>query len=282
MRTLENIILKLGSVDRRVIFVLIGLAVLVPLLSPVDLAIRPGEDSQKVYDTIESLPENSNILISFDYGPSTKPEIHPMTLGVMRHLLRQDRGHKIYITCLWPDGLYMAKDALEIINKEYDLVKNEDYVLLGFRPGNEAIVKGLESDLRKVFTVDAEQTPIDDIPMMEGVNSLNDFQFMFTGSAGYPGTFEWVQYGGDPTGIPLSSGTTSIQVNEVMPYVNTGQLKGILAGMPGAAEYEALIGIRGIATSGMAAQSYGHIVIVLFIILGNLAYFITQRRERKY
>ena len=131
MRTLENIILKLGSVDRRVIFVLIGLAVLVPLLRPVDLAIRPGEDSQKVYDTIEAIPENSNILISFDYGPSTRPEIHPMTLG--------DRGHKIYITCLWPDGLYMAKDALETINEEYDLVKNEDYVLLGFRPGNEAI-----------------------------------------------------------------------------------------------------------------------------------------------
>ena len=176
----------------------------------------------------------------------------------------------------------MAKDALETINEEYDLVKNEDYVLLGFRPGNEAIVKGLESDLRKVFTVDAEQTPIDDIPMMEGINSLNDFQFIFTGSAGYPGTFEWVQYGGDPTGVTLSSGTTSIQVNEVMPYVKNEQLKGILAGMPGAAEYEALIGIRGIATNGMAAQSYGHIVIVLFIILGNLAYFITQRRERKY
>jgi hypothetical protein len=67
-----------------------------------------------------------------------------------------------------------------------------------------------------------------------------------------------------------------------MPYVKNEQLKGILAGMPGAAEYEALIGIRGIATNGMAAQSYGHIVIVLFIILGNLAYFITQRRERKY
>ena len=39
MRFLENIIVKFGSVDRRVIFVLIGLAVLVPLLSPVDLAI---------------------------------------------------------------------------------------------------------------------------------------------------------------------------------------------------------------------------------------------------
>ena len=43
------------------------------------------------------MPENSNILISFDYGPSTRPEIHPMTLGVIEHLLGQDRGLKIYI-----------------------------------------------------------------------------------------------------------------------------------------------------------------------------------------
>ena len=56
----------------------------------------------------------------------------------------------------------------------------------------------------------------------------------------------------------------------------------MLAGMPGAAEYEKLIGTPGIAIQGMAAQSFAHLVIVLFIVLGNLAYFITERRERKY
>ena len=280
MRFLEDIILKLGSVDRRFIFLLIGLAVFLPLLRPIDLPIKETPTTRKVYDAIEAIPANSKVLMSFDYGPSTKPEIHPMTLGVMRQLLRSD--HQIYITCLWPDGLYMALDALEEINQEFDLVEYEDYVLLGFRPGNEAIVKGLASDLRKVYTVDSKGTMLADIPMMEGVNNLKDFQFIFTGSAGYPGTFEWVQYGGDPTGVPLSSGTTSIQVNEVMPYVQSGQVKGILAGMPGAAEYESLISTPGIAIQGMAAQSFAHLVIVLFIILGNLAYFITERRERKY
>ena len=280
MEKLENIFLKLGSIDRRVIFLIIGLAVLIPLLSPVELPIRPGPSSQQVYDAIDSIPDNSKVLISFDYGPSTRPEIHPMTLGVMRQLLDQERGHKIYITCLWPDGLYMAKDALKTINAEYSLEKYEDYVLLGFRPGYEAVIKGLENNLRAVYTVDADLTSIDDIPMMEGINSLEDFDFIFSGSAGYPGSLEWVLYG--PTTVPLSSGTTSIQVNEVLPYVQSGQLKGILAGMPGAAEYEALVGKKGIATSGMAAQSYGHIVIILFIILGNLAYFIKDRRERKY
>ncbi|MBT4112029.1 MAG: hypothetical protein HOE42_02560 [Candidatus Marinimicrobia bacterium] len=280
MKFLEDMILKFGSVDRRFIFLLIGLAVFIPLLRPIDLPIRTTPTTEKVYNAIDAIPANSKVLMSFDYGPSTKPEIHPMTLGVMRQLLRKD--HQIYITCLWPDGLYMALDALDEINKEFDLVEYEDYVLLGFRPGNEAIVKGLASDLRKVYTVDAKGVMLADIPMMDGVNNLKDFQFIFTGSAGYPGTFEWVQYGGDPTGVPLSSGTTSIQVNEVMPYVQSGQVRGILSGMPGAAEYEKLIGTPGIAIQGMAAQSFAHLVIVFFIVLGNLAYFITERRERKY
>ena len=52
--------------------------------------------------------------------------------------------------------------------------------------------------------------------------------------------------------------------------------------MPGAAEYEALLGQKGSATSGMDAQSIAHLVIVLFIILGNAAFFIERQRSRKY
>ena len=56
----------------------------------------------------------------------------------------------------------------------------------------------------------------------------------------------------------------------------------VLAGMPGAAEYESLIGQKGSATSGMDAQSVAHLVIVLFIVLGNISYFIDRKRSRKY
>jgi len=59
-------------------------------------------------------------------------------------------------------------------------------------------------------------------------------------------------------------------------------VKGILAGMPGAAEYEALIGVPGIGTSGMDAQSIAHVVIVLFIIFGNVAYFVERKKAKKY
>jgi hypothetical protein len=281
MKNIIELILSIGKVDRRWIFLVIGLAVLLPLFFPLGLPIRATNATQRVYDAVEELAPNSKVLVSFEYGPSTKPEIHPMAIAILRHLFTNNQ--KVYVTCLWPDGQFMAEDALtEIAEQEFGLTYGEDYVLLGFRPGNEAVVKGIVSNLRKLYTTDARGTLVDQIPMMANVNKVKDFDFIFSASAGYPGTIEWVQYAADPTGVPMSTGTTSIQVNDVMPYVQSGQVKGILAGMPGAAEYEALIGSPGIGTSGMDAQSIAHLVIVIFIVFGNITYFIETRRAKKY
>lgn len=281
MEKLKDFIIKIGQTDRRWIFLLIGVVVFIPLLIPVGMPIRATDTTKVVYDAIEELPANSKVLVSVEYSPSTKPENHPMTVSILRHLFRNN--HKVFVTCLWPDGQFMAQEALEqVAVKEFNKVYGEDYVFLGFRPGNEAVIKGIVSNIRKLYTVDVHQTNIDSIPLMAGINKFSDFAFLFSSSAGFPGTIEWVQYAGDPTGVPMSSGVTSIQVNEVMPYVQSGQMKGVLAGMPGAAEYEALINNKGFATSGMDAQSIAHIVIVLFIILGNAAYFIERQRSRKY
>ena len=280
MKRLADLIIKLGNVDRRWIFLIIAIVVMYPLFKPMGLPIRPTESSLEVHTAVEALPKGSNVLVSFDYGPSTKPEIHPMAIGILRHLF--ENGHKVYVTCLWPDGQFMAREALDqVAENEYGLTYGEDYVLLGFRPGNEAVIKGIVSDIRKMYTLDSRSIPIDNIPMMKNVKNLLDMDFLFSASAGYPGTIEWVQLAADPTAITMSSGVTSVQVNEVMPYVDSGQIKGILAGMPGAAEYEALIGKPGIGTSGMDAQSIAHVVIVLFIIFGNIAFFLERQRSKK-
>ena len=281
MSKIQNTFLKIGSIDRRWIFLIIAAVVIVPLIIPVGLPIRPTDTTKNLYDSIEKLPVGSKVLLSVEYSPSTRPENHPMTISILRHLFKND--HKVFITCLWPDGQFMAQDAInQVAKQEFNKTYGVDYVFLGFRPGNEAVVKGIVSNLRKLYTVDVYQKKIDEIPLMKGINNFKDFDFLFSSSAGFPGTIEWVQYASDPTGIPMASGVTSIQVNEVMPYVQAGQMVGVLAGMPGAAEYEALINQKGTATSGMDAQSVAHLVIVLFIILGNVSFFIERNRSKKY
>ncbi|MFQ6676127.1 MAG: hypothetical protein ACE5LH_07250, partial [Fidelibacterota bacterium] len=160
MERFIQILLRLGRADRRVVFMLIAVVVLIPLLKPLGLPIRPTPTTQMVFDAIEALPEGSNVLVSFEYGPSTAPEIHPMAVAILRHLFR--RHHRVYATCLWPDGQFMAKDALDqVAHREMGLTYGEDYVLLGFRPGNEAVVKGIVSNIRYLYTVDYRNTLID-------------------------------------------------------------------------------------------------------------------------
>ena len=291
MELIKKIFISLGSLDRRIIFLIVGLSVLIPLLKPewIDLPIRPTPESQIVFDEINKLNAGDKMLLSFEYSPSTKPEIHPMAIAILKHLYA--KNIQVYGFALWPDGNFMSTEAFSEVSDDYDKKYGVDYVNLGYRPGGEAVIKGIASDIRTLYTVDLQGTSINDIPMMKDVVNIEDFDFVFSLSAGYPGSKEWVQYACDPKNIPLSTGCTSIQVTDIMPYVENGQIRGILAGMPGAAEYESLVeaelqkmeisGKPGEASGMMAAQSIAHVVIVLFIIFGNISYFITRKKNRK-
>jgi len=52
--------------------------------------------------------------------------------------------------------------------------------------------------------------------------------------------------------------------------------------MKGGAEFEALTGFKGKATRFMVSQTAAHIVVIVFIVVGNLAYFMVggSRRPR--
>jgi len=291
METIKKIFILLGSLDRRIIFLIVGLSVLIPLIQPewVNFPIRPTPESQIVFDEINKLNAGDKVLLSFEYGPSTKPEIHPMAIAILKHLYA--KNIQVYGFALWPDGNFMSTEAFSEVSDDYDKKYGVDYVNLGYKPGGEAVIKGIASDIRTLYTVDLQGTSINDIPMMKDVVNIEDFDFVFSLSAGYPGSKEWVQYACDPKNIPLSTGCTSIQVTDIMPYVENDQIRGILAGMPGAAEYESLVeaelqkmeiaGKPGEASGMMAAQSIAHVVIVLFIIFGNISYFITRKKNRK-
>ena len=144
---------------------------------------------------------------------------------------------------------------------------------------------------------DINKLSVGNISMMKDIKSIEDFDFVFDLSAGVPGNAEWVQYACDQKKIPLSSGCTSIMVTDAIPYVESGQLKGILAGMPGAAEYENLVYdfminqndnkfilnydkiYPGKATSRMSSQSLAHVVMVLLILFGNISYYLLRKRR---
>ena len=290
----------LGSLDRRIIFLLIGLSVLIPLIKPnwLSLPIKIDQNTEIVFDTVSNLKEGDKVLLSFAYGASTKPEIHPMAVALLKHLF--SKGVYVYIVSLWPEGPIMANQALsDALNSRLFADSVPEYVQFDYKVGGFVVIKGIADNFREIYKQDINGNSIDEINIMNGINSVKDFDLVFDFSAGVPGNAEWVQYACDPKGVPLSSGCTSIMVTDAIPYIESGQLKGILAGMPGAAEYEKLVYDymileqnsnnkyivsdvmveRGKAHSRMSAQSVAHLLMVLFIIIGNLAYYFNRREN---
>ncbi len=298
---MKNYILKLGNLDRRIIFLLIGLSVLIPLINPnlVDLPLGQDRNTKIVYDSISELNDGDRVLISFAYGASTKPEVHPMAVGLLNHLFT--KGIKVYIVSLWPESPIMAEQAISAIKESqlYDIKDGIDFVMFDYKVGGFVVIKGIADNFRDIYQQDKNGISINDLPIMEGIYDVKDFDFVFDFSAGVPGNAEWVQYACDPKNVPLSSGCTSIMVTDAIPYVESGQLKGILAGMPGAAEYEKMVYdfmvkeqnnnnkyinlekdiVKGKAYARMSAQSIAHLLMVLFIIIGNIAYYFSRKEN---
>lgn len=73
------------------------------------------------------------------------------------------------------------------------------------------------------------------------------------------------------------SSCTSVSTPQMVNNFQSGLLVGNIGGLGGAAYLEKMHGELGAATGGMDSQSLGHIIIIIFIILGNIGYFGAKR-----
>lgn len=234
----------LQNLDRRWIFLLMLLAVAVPILAigitGKTFPETPTPLAQSVFDAVNDLPSGSKILLSFDYDPASEGELGPMATSLVRHCA--EKGHKLYFMALWPVGPRMVQQNIRrVILADYKhYVYGEDYVDLGFKAGNEAVIKVIVTDFRQYFTTDVRGTPVEEIPMMRDVRSVQDVDLLVNVSAGYPGSKEWVLYASTPFGIRTVAGCTGVQAPLMYPYIPK-QLTGLLGAIKGAAEYEFLV-----------------------------------------
>jgi hypothetical protein len=271
----------LKRLDRRWIFLAVGLLVVVPLLTGFHIApVVPGARARGFYDAIEKVPAGATVLLAGDYDPGTIAENYPMHLAAVRHLM--SRNIKIVAVELYPGGPPLTDRVLRLAGEEYGKRDGIDYVNLGYKSGNEAVMSAMGSaGIPRTFPADRSGNPVGRIPVMKGIENFGQIALLVNISAGYPGTKEWVQQVVSRYHVPMVAGVTAVSAPEYYPYLQAGQLQGLLGGMAGAAEYEVLVGHPALATRGMDAQSLAHIFIAFMILLGNLAALPQRSAERK-
>ena len=281
----------LKNLDRRWIFMLMLLAVAIPILFELTFPEKPTGLAQAVFDEIEALDPGDKVLMAWDFDPASEGELGPMATAFTYHCAT--KGLKLYYMSLWPVGPQMVDDNIaNVIKTDFpDLVYGVDYVNLGYKSGNEAVIKVIITDIRGLYTTDAKGTSIRDIPMMRGIENIQQMDLIINISAGYAGTTEWVLFAVTPyPDIRLVAGVTGVQAPLLYPYIPE-QLPGLLGAIKGAAEYEKLVMdayggdipperknkyLKG--KFRMGPQLIAHVLIIVLIIVANLVYFTGKRR----
>jgi hypothetical protein len=270
---------RMLGIDRRIIFLLIGVCTLIPLLNPVGLPIRISQEVRGVYDFIEKLPERSVVLISLDFDPASKPELYPQAVAILRHAFRKNL--RVITMTLWVTGTGMADQVVTKVAQEEQKVPGEDYVFLGWSPGGTAVIINLGQDLYTTFPSDYGGRATKGLPVLKGIHDLRDLDYALCLGAGNPGVEAWYVFGKDKHKFELGGGSTGVMAPGLYPLLRSGQLNGLIGGLRGAAEYETLIGQKGTAVAGMDAQSATHLAIIVLVAICNGFYFWSRRRLRQ-
>jgi len=285
---------RLLSLDRRWIFLLVLIFALGALVIEVDLPIVASQPVQDMYDQIERLQKleasrasipaeqqaalRSTLLISMDYDPASKPELEPMSLGIITHALCN--GVKVVGMTLNQHGQDLGERVMQRAAKACNADYGRDWAYLGFKPGGATLIINMGQDFHDAYNQDYRGTSTKSLEVTRNITSLNSFGYVVSVASSVFWE-QWVIFGQARYNFVYGTGVAGVLAPDVFPFMQTGQVKGLLGGLVGAAEFESLIKRPGTATAGMRPQSAVHLLIVLLVIFGNTMYFLDRRRKRR-
>jgi len=279
---MEKIVIALKRLDRRWIYLLIFLSCIIPFWVPslFDQEFSTSKETQRVYDIIDGLNEGDAIFIDWAFDPTLQAELLPM----VEQTLKQSFDKKLRVFIYYPiiTGISLGENLVEKIKKEpgYEHIESGvDYIHLGYLPiGIDMMLFSMYSDFKSTFGKDGK--------IFKGIKTFADIKYLmsFAGSA-HPESYILLQR---RFGFKMGSGVTAVIGPDFVPYLQTGQLDGMLFGLKGAAEYENLRVKHGAdkkynqeANGGMASLTLSHLVMFLFIGIGNFIYFYEKKHKLK-
>jgi hypothetical protein len=293
----ENFLVRLQRIDRRWIYLILWLVIMIPLIFPFKIQPWPTPPVEQLFNYIDTMPENKALVVSVDFTPDTRAELQPMVIALLRHAFTIKR--RVGILTMQVYGLGLAEEAIQQVTAEFNaraqnhedsVIYGDDYVFWGWTTPLVTVMLGMGERITNVFPVDYYGNRTESLPIMRAIRNYDDVGILVSiAASALPRS--WINYAQVQFGVNLSCGITAVSAADFYPYVNSGQFIGMLAGMKGAAEYEQLVTrrmrqngmnceLRNAGTEAMASQTAAHLAIMAFIVIGNIAYFATRRKKK--
>lgn len=266
------------SVALALLAAIIVALVLQPGLLPAPEATAP---TQSAYQVIEGLRPGSPVVVAFDYDTASSGEMAPLALALLRHLAARDA--RVIALSTRPIGPALAQMALDAaVTEGVNLPYGERAVNLGYLPGGPVGLSAfaLNPTLLNRDYVDGGNPWAK--PGAKGLASLAQAQALVVLSADAFSLRDWVEQVGTAfPNLPIIAATSASVEPLARPYYESRQLKGLVAGLPGADSYEALTGKPALATRLREAQGFAQAVALLVLVIGALITLVQVKLGRR-
>ena len=177
----------LRNLDRRIIYAIVFLSLLLPLAWPIGSPVSVSTWTRAVYEAIEGLSPGDTILFAMDISVTSSADELPQATTVLRHLMSRDI--RVIFVNFVPTGAPYTADAIAQYEKE-GKVYGEDFAHLGYVAGLESGMVAFFADMAGTTPTDARGNRTSSLPIMKGINSLHDVELVVANVGGTPGIAE--------------------------------------------------------------------------------------------
>ena len=216
-------------------------------------------------EVMNTLEVEKPALIVIDYDPAYVGEMEWALSPVMQHL--QARGVPLVALSTSPTGSALGKRVLPA-----------ETLQLGYLPGGPAGILGWALSPTTTLPQDVQGQPAwQDLP----VQSLNDFSLILVATHDPTLARQWVeQTTGLHPDVPLMMVISAQAEPLVRPYYDSGQIAGLVTGVPGGQAYGVLQGFPA-PGNAWSAYSVGLTLAALLVAVGSLWSLVTGWQDKR-
>jgi hypothetical protein len=273
------------------------LAVAAPVMFGLSQAPSRLVSAERMYSVVDSVEVQPGevALVWLDFGPNTVAENEPQAVVLLEHLFRRRIPVILLSQYQQAEGFLrrIPQDVAQRLEREMPGQTwryGEAWVNAGYKPGGAIFIQSLVNapDITKLLGRDVSGMPISHFPAFASVGGVERVKIVgeITGLVGvFDSIVQFFQKNGyRPT---LVHGCTSITIPEAYIFLDSGQLKGLLEGIAGAAWYSEVLkkhfplsdNSKLLVTN--TALSAAHIMIIVLILVGNVAAFVSRSRRSR-
>lgn len=300
-----NFFVKLQNLDRRILYMFLIVGVTIGFYVKATIPTNTDPSSNSFYEFIMTTDPEKPVLVQSDWTNNTRGESMGHCMNLLRILMGRNIKFVIY-SAADPIAPEVYRTTIRLVNEERiargldPYVSGVDYIDLGYFANAEATNMSMSTNIRGAFDrsvrVPGQGTmSIWKTDMLKDIQNVSEFGGMVVITASASIDIALQRLASD---IGIGALVTGVTAPTVLPYYQSGQCKGVGAGLKGVYDVEYLMehGLNGkykfkeavndpeAITFARGASYYLslHIaltILILAVILGNVAMLISKRKS---